>query len=76
MTKSHVVVFCLIAGLTVATTSPAQEVEETRDANGRVVGTVDEDGLRSVHIYDDQGNLLEVRYSDGRIVRTKPVPKD
>ena len=76
MAKFCVVVFCLFAGLAVATISLAQEVEETRDASGRVVETVDEDGLRGVYIYDDQGNLQEIRYSDGRVVRTEPVPKE
>ena len=51
----------------------AQESAEARDINGRLIDSVEEDGTRVHYIYDQQGTLLEVLYSDGRVERYEPV---
>ena len=66
---------CVAIGLSLTVTGStlADEPEELRDASGRLIESVDENGIRVRYIYDQQGNLQEARYSDGRIEHFEPV---
>lgn len=68
----------ILAGLSFAVGGGvlAEEPEEIRDASGRLIESVEEDGTRVQYIYDQQGALLEARYSDGRVVHYEPEPEN
>ncbi len=70
--------FLVLAGLslTVSAGVLADEPEDIRDASGRLIESVEEDGTRVQYIYDQQGALLEARYSDGRVVHYEPEPEN
>jgi YD repeat-containing protein len=70
--------FLVLAGLSLAVSGGvlAEEPEDIRDASGRLIESVEEDGTRVQYIYDQQGALLEARYSDGRVVPYEPEPEN
>jgi YD repeat-containing protein len=65
----------VVAAPLAAQDSAVQEAEEIRDANGRLIETVEPDGIRAQYIYDNQGVLQEIRYSDGRVEHLEPQPE-
>ena len=56
MSKMTNICVAISLSLTVAGSTLADEPEEIRDANGRVIESVDENGVRVRYIYDRQGN--------------------
>ena len=49
------------------------EPGDVYDASGRLVESVDADGIRVQYIYNADGVLVEERYSDGRRVSHEPL---
>lgn len=69
----HLFVTAAVAFTLLAGSASMAEVGDVYDASGRLVESVDADGVRVQYIYNADGVLVEERYSDGRRVSHEPA---
>jgi YD repeat-containing protein len=67
--KAKAILLATLATLLLQTSSArASEPEELYDAKQQLVQSVDPGGIAVEYIRDQNGNLVQARYADGRVV--------